>query len=114
MMLEDIHCLAEHQTLTRMTGLLSLGVVVRSADICHRLVEARTGEQLLGRAPELRLGLWGEARSVGDHVVPGGVEVGHGLGNGGHGVQTSAYSWSLAASNKGTRIRGLGRGGGGG
>ena len=112
MMLKDIHSLAEHQTLTRMNRLLTLGVVVRSADISHRVVEARTGEQLLGRAPELGLGLG--AWCVGDHVVPGGVEVGHGLGNGGHGVQTSAYSWSLAASNKGTRIRGLGRGGGGG
>ena len=90
MMLEDVHCLAEDQTLTRMTGLLSLGVVVRSADIGHRVVEARTGEQLLGRAPELWLGLRGEARCVGDHVVPGGVEVGHGLAHGGHGVKASA------------------------
>ena len=90
--MEDVHCLAEHQTLTRMTGLLSLGVVVRSADIGHRVVEARTGEQLLGRAPELRLGLGGEARCVGDHVVPRGVEVGHGLAHGGHGVKASTHS----------------------
>ena len=112
MMLKDIHSLAEHQTLTRMNRLLNLGVVVRSADISHRVVEARTGEQLLGRAPELRLGLGGEARCVGDHVVPGGVEVGHGLGHSDHGVQSSAHSWSLASSHQGTRVRGLGRGGG--
>ena len=73
------------------------------------VVEAWTGEQLLGRAPKLErllgLGSGCEARPVGHHVVPGGVEAGHGLGHGRHGVQTWATPcWSLAPSHQGTRV----------
>ena len=68
------------------------------------VVEAWTGEQLLGRAPKLER-LLGLARPVGHHVVPGGVEAGHGLGHGRHGVETSATPcWSLAPSHQGTRV----------